>query len=89
MEIGQGQNLYSHLVLRSTFFFFYVTTRNETIGKELKWRGGGEAHKRRKIKMQRKSDLQVSIQKQKKRQGTLGKWGKGFGKLLSDYKPFL
>lgn len=39
MKIGQGQNLYSHLVLRSTFFFFCITTRNEANGKELK--GGG------------------------------------------------
>ena len=68
MKIGQGQNLYSHLVLR--FTFFCITTRSGAIGKELK--GGGQVmrrgHKRRKMKMQKKSDLQISIQKQKKRE---------------------
>lgn len=76
------ESLYSHLVLRSTFFFFFsIATRNEAIGKELKGRGVGagveEWAQKKKDKMQKKSDLQVIFRDRKKRQGTLGKWGKG------------
>lgn len=54
--------------------FFASQPKLEAVG-----RGWGAGRVRRKIKIQRKSDWQIGIQRERvrERQGTLGKWGGG------------